>query len=46
MIECCEQLEAVCLAGDSERLAAAVDALHSSMEQLGDELDRYAQANE
>ena len=46
MIECCEQLEAVCLAGESERLAAAVDALHSSMEQLGDELDRYAQASE
>jgi two-component system sensor histidine kinase EvgS len=46
MIECCEQLEAVCRTGEPEHLAAAVDALHSSMEQLGDELDRYAQANE
>ena len=46
LIECCEQLEAVCQAGEPQGLTVAVDALHSSMEQLADELERYAQANQ
>ena len=46
LIECCEQLEAVCQSGKSEELTVAVDALHSSMEQLADELEHYAQANQ
>ena len=46
LIECCEQLEEVCKTGEPHDLAAAVDALHHSMEQLADELDRYAQADE
>ena len=46
LIECCEQLEAVCRSGKSQELTVAVDALHSSMEQLADELDHYAQANQ
>jgi two-component system sensor histidine kinase EvgS len=46
LIECCEQLEEVCKTAEPHDLAAAVDALHHSMEQLADELDRYAQADE
>ena len=46
LIECCEQLEEVCKTGEPHDLAAAVDALHHSMEQLADELDRYVQADE
>ena len=46
LIECCEQLEAVCQAGEPQRLTVAVDALHSSMEQLAEQLERYAQVNE
>lgn len=46
LIECCEQLEAVCRSGKSQELTVAVDALHSSMEQLADELDHYAQVNQ
>nr|WP_256670621.1 response regulator [Pseudomonas sp. FSL A6-1183] len=46
LIACCEQLEAVCQSGKSEELTVAVDALHSSMEQLADELEHYAQANQ
>lgn len=46
LIECCDQLEAVCHSGKSEELTVAVDALHSSMEQLADELEHYAQANQ
>ena len=45
LIACCEQLEAVCQTGQPQHLTVAVDALHSSMEQLAEELDRYAQAH-
>lgn len=46
LIECCEQLEEICRMAEPQGLAGAVDALHYSMEQLADELDRYAQADE
>lgn len=45
LIACCEQLEAICQTGQPQHLTVAVDALHSSMEQLAEELDRYAQAH-
>ena len=46
LVECCEQLEVVCQEGRAQELTVAVDALHSSMEQLAEELERYAQAND
>ena len=44
LVECCEQLEAACAAGDLQQITACVDALHSAMEHLAEMLDRYARA--
>ena len=44
LVECCDQLEAACVASPPPSLAACVDAVHSSMERLGQALESYRQA--
>ena len=46
LIACCEQLEAACVQADPRLITTCVDALHSSMEHLGEALERYAVAHE
>ncbi|MBU4629263.1 transporter substrate-binding domain-containing protein [Pseudomonas sp. BF61] len=41
LIQCCEQLEAVCRVGDNAALTDAVDALQQAMEQLGHTLEQH-----
>lgn len=41
LIVCCEQLEAVCMGGESALLTEAVDALQQTMEQLAQTLELH-----
>lgn len=41
LIQCCEQLEAVCREADNAALTEAVDALQQAMEQLGHTLEQH-----
>ncbi|MGE7958036.1 transporter substrate-binding domain-containing protein [Pseudomonas sp. NPDC089530] len=41
LIQCCEQLEAVCTGGDAAALTEAVDALQQAMERLAHALEQH-----